>query len=177
MPLHAEIRDVTPADIPAIHKIYEQQVLHGVSSWEDKPPSEAEMLRRCEAIRKDGYPYRVAVNGERLIGYACASAYRPRIGYRYVVENSIYVAEEARGSGIARLLMEDLIHLCTEQGYRQMIAIVGDSDNHASLKFHEKMGFRQVGTLPSIGYKFGRWLDSVILQLELGDGNRSSPES
>ncbi len=172
-----EIRDVIPSDISAIHKIYEEQVLHGISSWEEEPPSAEELLRRCQAIQTAGYPYRVALLNEILIGYCYASAYRPRTGYRFVVENSIYVAKQARGTGAAQLLMRDLIEHCTELGYRQMIAVVGGSDNYPSLKFHEKMGFIRVGLLPSIGFKFGNWIDSVILQLELGDGDSTLPES
>ncbi|MEP3245284.1 MAG: N-acetyltransferase family protein [Sneathiella sp.] len=174
--LSLEIRDVIPSDISAIHKIYEEQVLNGISSWEEEPPSAKELLRRCQAIQESGYPYRVALLNGDLIGYCYASAYRPRVGYRFVVENSIYLAKQARGTGAAQQLMHDLIEHCIELGYRQMIAIVGGSDNHASLKFHEKMGFVQVGLLPSIGFKFGDWLDSVILQLQLGDGGRALPK-
>ncbi|MCZ4279474.1 GNAT family N-acetyltransferase [Kiloniella laminariae] len=177
------IRDVEDGDMAPIQQIYADQVLTGVSSWEEEPPTLAEMCRRREAIVSGGFPYRVAVKadpgepaGERVLGYAYASSYRPRPGYRYTVENSIYVNKMARGQGIGRLLLQDLIKQCEARGYRQMIAVVGDSANRPSIDFHLSMGFAQAGVIKSIGFKFGRWMDSVILQRPLNNGDASLPE-
>ncbi len=171
-----ELRDVCDADLPAIQEIYAFQVLHGVSSWEEEPPDLAEISRRRDAVLAAGYPYRVAVKGGTLLGYSYASAYRPRPAYRYTVENSIYVAEGTQRQGIGKLLLSDLIDVCTARGYRQMIAIIGDSRNARSIDFHLKMGFTRIGEIKAIGYKFDQWLDSVVLQLALGDGDHSPPE-
>jgi len=110
------------------------------------------------------------------LGYSYASAYRPRPAYRYTVENSIYIADTAQRMGLGKRLLEDLIVLCTELNFRQMIAVVGDSENVMSIDFHKKMGFQQIGIIKSIGYKFGRWMDSVVLQLQLGDGGTTTPD-
>ena len=170
-----EINNVTDADLPAIQNIYAHEVLHGVSSWEEIPPDLAEITRRRDAIIAGGYPYRVARRGGEILGYAYASAYRPRPAYRHTVENSIYVSQNAQRSGVGKRLLTDLITVCTNQGYRQMIAVIGDSNNAMSIDFHHKMGFTPIGTIHSIGYKFGQWLDSVVMQLPLGDGNQSPP--
>lgn len=171
------IRTVEEHDFIAIHRIYEDQVLNGVSSWEEEPPSVEEMKARCQNIVDGGFPYLVATEGDKLLGYAYASSYRGRIGYRFTVENSVYVSEEARGKGVGRFLMDSLITECETLGFRQMIAVIGSSDNSASINFHERMGFDRVGVLPSIGFKFGRWMDSVIMQLSLGAGDKTLPES
>jgi len=171
------LRDVTDADLPAIHEIYAYQVLHGVSSWEEEPPDVAEIERRRDAVLAAGYPYRVAIQNDKLLGYAYASAYRPRPAYRYTVENSIYIAEDTQRSGVGRILLTDLIDACAAKGYRQMMAIIGDSDNARSIDFHLKMGFKRVGEIKAIGYKFDQWLDSVVLQLALGDGDSTPPDS
>ncbi len=169
------LRDVEDADLPAIQKIYAYQVEHGVSSWEETPPDIAEMTRRRDGVLAAGYPYRVAVRNGVVIGYAYASAYRPRPAYRYTVEHSIYIAPNIQRAGVGRLLLKDLIEICTAKGYRQMIAVIGDSNNAMSIDFHKKMGFQPIGIISSIGYKFGQWLDSVILQLPLGDGDTTPP--
>ncbi|MBE7636578.1 GNAT family N-acetyltransferase [Sneathiella sp. P13V-1] len=171
----ATIRPVQNSDIPAIHRIYEDQVLNGVSSWEDEPPTVQEMTDRQTTITEKGFPYLVAKVDGQVMGYAYASSYRPRPGYRYTVENSIYVDQNARGSGIGRLLMEELIRQCEAAGYRQMVAVIGDSNNHPSINFHKKMGFIHAGTIRSIGFKFGRWMDSVIMQLPLGESDQTLP--
>lgn len=171
------IRTVEEQDFAAIQKIYEDQVLNGVSSWEEVPPSVEEIKSRGQSVIEDGFPYLVAMEGEILLGYAYASSYRGRVGYRFTVENSVYVSKKARGKGVGRLLMEALIRECTSRGFRQMIAVIGSSDNTASITFHEHMGFDRVGLLPSIGFKFGRWMDSVIMQLSLGEGDKTLPES
>jgi len=169
------IRDAADNDMAAIREIYAYQVHHGVSSWEEESPSLAEMISRRQAIVATGYPFRVAVRGGKVVGYAYASAYRPRPAYRYTVENSVYVAEHAQRSGVGRYLLEDLIEVCTKMNFRQMIAVIGDSANAMSIDFHAKMGFRKIGVINSIGFKFDRWLDSVIMQLPLGDGDGSPP--
>lgn len=171
------LRDVSDADLPAIQEIYAFQVLHGVSSWEEVPPDLPEIGRRRDGVLAAGYPYRVAYQGDKILGYAYASAYRPRPAYRYTVENSIYIAEDAQRSGVGRLLLTDLIAVCTAKGYRQMIAIIGDSNNARSIDFHLKMGFKPVGEIKGIGYKFGKWLDSVVLQLALGEGGGAPPDA
>ncbi|KKJ78509.1 GCN5 family acetyltransferase [Kiloniella litopenaei] len=170
------IRNVEDADIASIQEIYADEVLHGVSSWEEIPPDQAEMLNRKNGVVGGGYPYRVAVQDDRVVGYAYASSYRPRPGYRFTVENSIYIHKDARGSGLGRLLLKDLINQCEIRGYRQMIAVIGDSENLPSIAFHQKMGFELAGTIKSIGFKFGRWMDSVLMQRPLNDGSNSLPE-
>lgn len=174
-PAPLEITDVTDADIAAIQAIYAHEVLTGVSSWEETPPDAAEMARRRDAILAAGYPYRVARRGDQVVGYAYASAYRPRPAYRHTVENSIYVSQSAQRTGVGRLLLTDLIEVCTAKGYRQMIAVIGDSNNVMSIDFHRKMGFTPIGTIKAIGYKFDQWLDSVVMQLPLGDGDQTPP--
>jgi len=169
------IRNVCDQDMPAIQAIYASEVLHGVSSWEDVPPSLEEMEQRAIAITQAGYPYLVAVCDDQVLGYAYASTYRPRPAYRYTVENSIYLANGMQRRGLGQQLLKHLIKECTVKGFRQMIAVVGDSDNSMSIDFHKKMGFEQVGIIKSIGYKFERWLDSVMLQLTLGDGDTKAP--
>jgi len=170
------IRDVTEDDMASIQQIYADEVLHGVSSWEEDPPSVAEMALRRDGIVNAGYPYRVAVLDGAVIGFAYASAYRPRPAYRHTVENSIYIAAQAQRAGIGRRLLTDLIDVCTKLNFRQMIAVTGDSHNLRSIDFHLKMGFKKIGTINSIGFKFGRWLDSVVLQRPLGDGDNTLPE-
>ena len=160
----------------AICDIYADEVVHGVSSWEEVPPSVDELTRRRDALLTSGFPYRVIHLHDKVAGYAYASSYRPRPGYRYTVENSIYVAREARGQGVGRQLLEDLVTQCEVRGYRQMIAVVGDSNNLASINFHMHLCFTRVGLIQSIGFKFGRWMDSVILQRPLGDGDQRLPD-
>ncbi|WP_299380808.1 GNAT family N-acetyltransferase [uncultured Kiloniella sp.] len=170
------IRNVDDSDIACIQEIYADEVLHGVSSWEETPPDHAEMLARKNGVVGGGDPYRVAVQNDKVVGYAYASSYRPRPGYRYTVENSIYVHKDARGFGLGCLLLDDLINQCEARGYRQMIAVIGDSENLPSIVFHQKMGFERTGTIKSIGFKFGRWMDSVLMQRPLNDGSNSLPE-
>ena len=133
------------------------------------------MLRRFAAIRDAGYPYFVAEVDGRVAGYAYASAYRTRPGYRFTVENSVYVATDAQGKGIGRTLLKELIEACTAQGFRLMVAIIGDSANFASITLHRRAGFKFSGTIHSVGYKFGRWLNFVVMELPLGPGDTSQP--
>ena len=169
------LRRATPADIPVIAAIYRPAVLEGTASFEVEPPDEAEMLRRFRAVTDAGYPYFVAELDGRVAGYAYAGAYRTRPGYRFTVENSVYVAPDAQGKGIGRALLAQLIETCTAQGFRLMIAVIGDSANFASISLHRRAGFRFCGTIHSVGYKFGRWLDSVVMELPLGEGDTSAP--
>ena len=173
----AHLRDANANDMSAIYDIYADEVLNGVSSWEAVPPDVAELTRRFTHIVDSGYPYRVAELQGIVVGYAYASAYRPRIGYRYTVENTIYIHPDYRGFGLGRLLIEDLVTLCEARGFRQMVAVIGDSKNHVSIDFHARMGFTQSGLVKSIGFKHGRWMDSVIMQRMLADGDHSLPES
>ncbi len=169
------LRAATAADIPAITAIYRPAVLTGTASFEVEAPDEAEMLRRFKAITEAGYPYFVAELDGRVAGYAYANVYRPRPGYRFTVENSVYVAADAQGKGVGRALLDRLIATCRDDGFRLMIAVIGDTANSASITLHRRAGFRHCGTIHSIGYKFGRWLDSVIMELPLGEGDRSTP--
>ncbi len=169
------LRPATPADIPAIAAIYRPAVTEGTASFELEPPSEAEMLRRFSAIIDAGYPYFVAEIDGRVAGYAYAGAYRTRPGYRFTVENSVYVSPDAQGKGVGRLLLAAVIEACTAKGYRLMVAIIGDSANFASITLHRRAGFRFCGTIHSVGHKFGRWLDSVVMELPLGEGDSTVP--
>ncbi len=169
------IRLATAADIPAIAAIYRPAVLTGTASFELVPPDEAEMLRRFEAIKNGGYPYFVAELDGRIAGYAYASAYRTRLAYRFTVENSVYIVPDAQGQGVGRALLDRLICVCRDDGFRLMIAVIGDTANFASITLHRRAGFRHCGTIRSVGYKFGRWLDSVIMELPLGEGDTSAP--
>jgi L-amino acid N-acyltransferase YncA len=169
------IRPATEADIAAIAAIYGPSVLTGTASFELEPPDEAEMRRRFKAIKDGGYPYFVAEVDGRVVGYAYANAYRTRPAYRFTVEDSIYIAPEMQGKGLGGPLLRTLIDACTAQGFRLMIAIIGDSAQYGSIALHRRQGFTFCGTIHSVGYKFDRWLDSVIMQLPLGEGDRSAP--
>jgi L-amino acid N-acyltransferase YncA len=171
-----ELRAATVADIPATQSIYAHHVLHGLASFEIEPPTVAEMRSRFESITAGGYPYLVATDGDAVLGYAYASVYRARPGYRYTVEDSVYVAATAVGRGIGRRLLTRLIDECERRGYRQMLAVIGDSANAASIELHRACGFSHSGTLRSVGLKFGRWVDSVFMQRGLGESERSVPD-
>ncbi|MAN78956.1 MAG: GNAT family N-acetyltransferase [Rhodospirillaceae bacterium] len=171
-----QIRDATEADMAAIRDIYAHHVATGGGSFEYDPPDVAEMIRRRAAVVDAGYPYVVADDGGRILGYAYAGAYRPRRAYRYTVEDSVYVAQDAHRRGVGQKLLAELIRRCTADGYRQMVAVIGDSENRGSISLHRKMGFREVGILRNVGFKFGRWLDSVSMQLALGPGGDTPPE-
>ena len=170
-----KIRSATAADIPAITAIYRPAVLTGSASFEIDPPSEAEMSKRFVAITGAGLPYFVGEHDGCVAGYAYATAYRARPGYRFTIEDSIYIAPEAQGKGIGRALLATLLETSTRLGYRQMIAAIGDSANHASIGLHRAAGFTMSGTLHAVGYKHGRWLDSVFMQRALGPGDTAPP--
>ncbi|MBX6374647.1 MAG: N-acetyltransferase [Acetobacteraceae bacterium] len=170
------IRPSAEGDIGAIAAIYGHHVLHGTGSFETEPPGEEEMRRRRADILARGLPYLVAEGEDgTILGYAYASAYRPRAAYRNTVENSVYVRHDIVGRGVGRLLLAELIAQCEALGARQMVAVVGDSANLASVRLHEALGFRLVGTLRSVGRKHGRWLDTVLLQRPLGEGDQTDP--
>jgi L-amino acid N-acyltransferase YncA len=170
------LRDSTEADVPAIARIYGHWVSHGVASFETEPPGAAEMARRRDAILAGGYPYLVAVDGAgAVLGYAYAGPYRARPAYRFTVENSIYVAPEAGRRGIGRLLLPALVERCTARGYRLMVAVIGDSANAGSIGLHATCGFAHAGLLPAVGWKHGRWVDSVLMTLPLGAGASAPP--
>lgn len=178
LPMSAHtIRPARPEDVPAIRDIYEEAVLHGTATYELVPPDAAEMAARFEAIAGVGYPFIVAEDHHGVVlGYAYASAFRHRPAYRWSVEDSIYLAPKARGRGIGRDLLTRLIELCGESGFRQMIAVIGGSDNEASIRVHRRAGFRMIGTFEGSGFKFGRWIDTVLMQMQLGDGKESLPD-
>jgi phosphinothricin acetyltransferase len=165
------LRACGPDDIPAIQAIYADAVLTGTASFELEPPSIAEMQARWQNITGGGYPYLVAVLDGAVAGYAYGGAYRARPAYRGNVENSVYVRKDCQHAGVGRALLQDLIARCTERGFRQMIAVIGDSANAASIGLHRALGFDHVGTLRSVGWKHGRWLDTVLMQRALGPGD------
>jgi len=189
------IRPATDADMDAVAAIYAHHVLHGRASFETDPPSTAEMRRRRAEVVAKGLPYFVAVqpvserpwDGEAeaeqpesdqagaILGYAYAGPYRPRAAYANTVENSVYLRPDAVGRGIGRRLLTALVAACEQCGLRQMVAVVGDSANEASIRLHEKLGFRRVGVLRDVGHKHGVWLDSVLLQRSLGPGSTVPP--
>jgi L-amino acid N-acyltransferase YncA len=176
------VRPARPADLPRIQEIYAHHVRHGLASFEETPPDLAEMTRRFEATLAHGLPYLAAEAAPRvdaapeISGYAYAGPYRPRPAYRFTVENSVYVAPGLEGRGVGSALLEELIVRCTALGLRQMIAVIGDSGHLPSIAFHESFGFTKIGTLNSVGFKFGHWVDSVILQRALGSGDGTPPD-
>src|ERR1043165_1856111 len=166
----AEIRPATEADLPPVTGIYEHAVRYGTATFELIPPDLAEMTRRFRALMDGGFPYFVAVQEGAVVGYAYAGAYRPRPAYRFTVENSVYLAPAVHRRGIGLQLLQRLIAECEARGYRQMVAVIGDSANAGSIGVHTRCGFAMIGTHPNVGLKFGRWLDTVMMQLPLGEG-------
>ncbi len=169
------IRDSTPDDMPAVHRIYAHHVLHGLASFEEEPPSLTEMEQRRKHALHRGLPYLVAEIDGDVVGYSYAAPYRARSAYRYTLEDSVYVADGLGGRGIGRALLSALIARCEAGNWRQIIAVIGDSGNTASIRLHEVLGFRQMGILEAVGYKLGRWVDSVFMQRALGAGNHTHP--
>lgn len=169
-------RDSEDGDLPAITAIYGHHVSHGFGSFEEVPPDVEELAKRRAEILAKGLPYLVATDGAgTILGYAYASPYRTRSAYRFTVEDSIYVAPDAARRGIGRLLLEALIDRCTKLGYRQMIAVIGDSGNDGSIGLHRSLGFARTALLPTIGFKRGRWVDCVMMQRALGPGAGTLP--
>lgn len=171
----AVVRDCEETDVPGITAIYAQAVLHGVSTLEVEPPDEREIAARRDFLLSGGYPYLVATVGDVLAGYAYAGVYRPRRGYDSTVETSIYLRDDFQGQGIGSVLLARLIEESEARGFRQMIAVIGDSHNRASIRLHERFGFETIGTLRSVGWKHSRWIDTVILERPLGPGDTTPP--
>lgn len=170
------IRPAAAAHFDAIQRIYAHHVLHGLASFEETPPDAAELTRRWRVIADAGLPYLCATDsGSALAGYAYAGPYRPRSAYRFTVEDSVYVAPGQAGRGIGRALLRQLVEICTDLGKRQMIAVIGDSGNAASIALHRACGFEMIGTFQAIGFKHGRWVDSVLMQRALGAGSTAKP--
>jgi L-amino acid N-acyltransferase YncA len=172
-----EIRPAAAADLPAIAAIYADAVLTGTATFELIPPDLAEMTRRYETLTGSGFPYMVAVLDGAVAGYAYAGPYRPRPAYRFTVENSVYLAPATQRRGVGTALLQRLIDACTRRGFRQMIAVIGDSANAGSIGVHVKTGFTMIGTHPAVGFKFGRWLDTVMMQRALGEGADTVPDA
>ena len=173
--LSLEIRPAVEADLSSITGIYEHAVRYGTATFELIPPDLAEMTRRYRALADGGFPYFVATQGHDVVGYAYAGAYRPRPAYRFTVENSIYLRPDVHRRGIGLKLLLRLIAESEARGYRQMIAVIGDSANAGSIGVHARTGFQMIGTHPSVGFKFGRWLDTVMMQRSLGEGATTVP--
>lgn len=169
------VRPATPADIPGITRVYAQAVSEGTATFELDPPSEAEMAQRMTGLLKEDFPYIVATSGSEVLGYAYAGPYRLRPAYRFSVEDSIYLAPQAQRRGIGRRLLDELVRQSEQRGFRQMLAVIGDSDNAGSIALHRAAGFTMVGTFENVGFKFGRWLDSVMMQRALGPGASTEP--
>lgn len=169
------IRDATGADMPAIAQIYAHHVLHGLATFELVPPDAEEIARRHAAITALGMPWIVAESDGSVRGYAYASRYRERPAYRHTLEDSIYLDAAFTHRGLGTALLEALVAASAKAGARQMIAVIGDSGNAASIRLHARCGFTHAGTLQAVGWKFGRWVDSVIMQRPLGAGDATSP--
>ena len=182
---HATLNDLSGAvrvrasqdgDMPAIAAIYAHHVLHGTASFETEAPSLEEMIRRRAEILSRGLPYLTAEADGAVLGYAYAGPYRPRAAYRNTVEDSVYLRPDLAGRGIGKHLLPAVIAACEQRGLRQMVAVVGDSANTASVRLHQAFGFRLVGVLETVGFKHGKWLDTVLLQRSLGPGHTAEPQ-
>ncbi|WP_427915497.1 N-acetyltransferase family protein [Ramlibacter sp. MMS24-I3-19] len=171
------IRPSTDADLPAITAIYGHHVLHGTGTFETTPPTEAEMAARRADVLAKGLPWLVIEDGGRVAGYAYCQWFKPRPAYRFSAEDSIYLHPEAAGKGLGRQLLSALIDKAEAAGVRKLIAVIGDSANAGSIGVHRALGFKQVGTIASCGWKFGRWLDIVLMDRVVGAGDGSSPEA
>lgn len=170
------IRPATNEDIPAVAAIYAEAVENGTGSFELEPPDATEMAVRFEALLKAGYPWLVAENNGAIVGFAYAGPYRDRPAYRHTVQDAVYLAPSARGQGVGRTLLAAVIDETERRGFRQMIGIVGDSANRASIQLHASLGFMPIGVLHDVGWKHGRWLDTVMMQLSLGKGALDPPD-
>ncbi|MDR7332364.1 N-acetyltransferase family protein [Roseateles asaccharophilus] len=169
------LRPSTDADLPAIQAIYAQAVLEGTGTFETEVPTVEEMARRRAEVLGRALPWLVAERDGAVLGYAYANYFRPRLAYRFCVEDSIYLSPAAQGQGVGRLLLAELIARCEAVGARQMLAVIGDANNAGSVGVHTALGFEHTGVLKSAGWKFGRWLDVVLMQRQLGSGDTNSP--
>ena len=170
-----QIRDATKNDLEDIARIYANEVLHGLATFETTPPSAEELGVRRQKIVDAGMPYIVAEQDERILGFAYAGPYRARTAYQNTLENSVYVDNSARKLGMGSQLLNHLIKACEQGPWRQMIAVIGDSKNSGSIALHKRLGFEQVGTIKAVGYKLEQWVDTVIMQRSLGEGENTRP--
>lgn len=169
------LRNSCTEDLPAITAIYAEAVLNGTGTFELDPPDCQEMARRRDEVLARGLPYLVAEADGEVVGYAYGNYFRPRMAYRFCIEDSVYLSPAARGRGVGRLLLAELIGRCTQAGGRQMLAVIGDSANHGSIALHRALGFQDAGVLRAAGRKFDRWLDVVLMQRPLGRGDQGDP--
>jgi phosphinothricin acetyltransferase len=172
-----QIRDATAADVPDLAAIYGHHVLHGTGTFEEEPPTEAEMAERLARVQARGWAWLVAETPEGgVLGYAYFAQFRERSAYRHTAENAIYVRNDVRGQGVGKALVQALVDRAEAAGFRQMLAVIGDSENTGSIGLHVSLGFRQIGIMKSVGVKFGRWVDVVMMQRPLGESDRSLPD-
>ncbi len=171
------LRPTLASDAAALASIYGDAALHGLGTFEETPPSPAEMEARRARVAAHGLPHLVGEIDGEVAGYACAAPFRPRPAYRFTVEDSVYVAPHAKGRGVGRALLQAVIAECEAMGLRRMIALVGDSGNAGSIRLHEACGFERMGALPAVGFKHGRWVDVVFLQRALGAGDLQTPSA
>ncbi len=169
------VRDADDSDLPAIQNIYASYVCHSLATFEEVPPSVSDLLLRRKAILDAHLPYFVATLDQKIVGYAYAACYRPRPAYRYTVEDSVYVADTFRSHGVGSALLSAVIERCEQGGWRQMIAVIGDSANSASIALHRRFGFEPIGTLKAVGFKLGQWVDTVLMQRGLGKRDGTLP--
>ncbi|MFH1605559.1 MAG: N-acetyltransferase family protein [Pseudomonadota bacterium] len=169
------IRDASEADMACVQRIYAHHVLRGLATFEEEAPTIEQMLARHGDVLRQSLPYLVAELDGAIMGYSYAAAYRARPAYRYTIEDSVYLADGLGGRGVGAALLTALIARCELGPWRQMIAVIGDSANEASIRLHSKLGFTRVGTLRSVGFKLGRWVDTVLMQRELGSGESTPP--
>lgn len=169
------VRDAEPSDMPALHAIYAHHVLHGLGTFDETPPTLSDFEAKWHASRQHELSWFVAVDGGVPVGYAYASLFRPRRGYRYTVEDSVYIRDDWRGRGVGSMLLRPLLTRCEALGVRQVVAVIGDSGNAGSIGLHAKHGFTHAGTVAGAGFKFGRWVDIVLMQRALNGGTRDLP--
>jgi L-amino acid N-acyltransferase YncA len=170
------VRDAEDADMTMVQDIYAHHVLHGLASFEEAPPTLAEMQSRRVAVLGAGLPYLVAELDGVIVGYGYATAYRPRPAYRFTIEDSVYVRNGLGGKGVGRAVLSELVARCEKGPWRQMLAVIGNSENTASVALHKSLGFLPAGLLTSVGFKHGRWVDAVLMQRRIGDGDHSLPK-
>ena len=170
------VRPATDADVAAIAAVYGHHVLHGTGTFEETPPSDSEVATRIAAVRALGLPYLVSEDDGRVTGFAYASAFRPRAAYRYTAEDSVYIHPDHLGRGLGKALVGEVIGACAARGIRQLVAVIGDSANAGSIGLHRSLGFDHAGTGRGFGFKFGRWIDVVWMQKQLGPGGGTPPE-
>lgn len=171
----AVVREAADGDMAAVQAIYAYHVLNGLATFEEIPPSVDELLIRRAVVAAHGLPYLVAERKGAVVGFSCAATYRSRPAYRFTVEDSVYVGEGLGGQGIGTALLRELIGRCETGPWRQMVAVIGDSANAAAIALHLRLGFRRVGTLRTVGFKLGRWVDTALMQRPLGAGDGTSP--